>query len=249
MPVGKCLILTPLSTLLTFCPPFPPLLIVVITNSASGTSTSTISSSSKTGTTSTPANVVCRLLFELNGDNLTNLCAPFSPRNQPNALGPSTKSSTDLNPTTSPADVSSVVALNSIRSAWRRYIRRSISTQSQASVPPAPAVRIILAGLSSSDPFRSDSNSYNFPSERSLAAAVLHSSTIIWTISVSSLSSLSSSMSDNAAVHSPSNSFQSVIRSSSLFLADRSWFTFLVRGSLGSFQKSGSDDSRSRSEI
>mmetsp|Transcript_12748 Transcript_12748/g.23899 ORF Transcript_12748/g.23899 Transcript_12748/m.23899 type:complete len:204 (-) Transcript_12748:524-1135(-) len=198
---------------------------VVISNSDSGISISSTSSSSNTGITSTPAKVVCLLLFALKGLNLTNRCAPFSPRNQPYALVPSIRISTDLYPTTSPAVFSCITALYSILSACRRYILCNISTQSHASVPPAPAVRINLAGLSSNCPFNKDSNSYFLPSSKSFFAATLHSSTIISIISSSSASFpevevcfFISSTSSRAVAHSSDSLSHILSLSKSLFL-------------------------------
>ena len=60
-------------------------------------------------------------------------------------------------PACSPACSSTTSALNRWRSAQRRYIRSSISAQSVASVPPAPALIVSTAFLASYSPENSSS--------------------------------------------------------------------------------------------
>ena len=75
-PVGKCVILTAESVILTCCPPAPLALYVSILISAGFISTSTLSSTS--GTTSTEAKEVCLFLLASKGEILTSLWTPFS---------------------------------------------------------------------------------------------------------------------------------------------------------------------------
>ena len=78
MPVGLWVRSIAVSTLLTFCPPAPEALIVVISKSAAGISISVLSSSSS-GITSTAAKLVCLAPLALKGDFRTSRCVPFSP--------------------------------------------------------------------------------------------------------------------------------------------------------------------------
>ena len=73
---GKWVILTAESVVFTPCPPAPVERYTSIFKSFS--SISIVVSCSISGVTSTDANDVCLLLLESNGDNLTNLCTPFS---------------------------------------------------------------------------------------------------------------------------------------------------------------------------
>mmetsp|Transcript_43941 Transcript_43941/g.110271 ORF Transcript_43941/g.110271 Transcript_43941/m.110271 type:complete len:392 (-) Transcript_43941:144-1319(-) len=147
MPVGTCFIRTAVSTLLTFCPPAPPLRMVVISRSPSGISKSWGISSS-TGITSTAAKLVSRVAALLKGDCRTRRCVPCSPDSSPYACRPDTSSTTDFTPATSPGLRSDVAADSPAFSAYRVYIRSSISAQSCASVPPAPAVMVTIAPCS-----------------------------------------------------------------------------------------------------
>src|SRR5262249_22676418 len=77
IPLGLCKIRTAVSTLLTFCPPLPPLRNVPISRSAGLTSIGAVSAIS--GTTSTLANDVCRRLFASNGEMRTSRRVPHRP--------------------------------------------------------------------------------------------------------------------------------------------------------------------------
>src|SRR6185437_6320292 len=70
---------------------------------------------------------------------------PYAPR-------PSTPTETLLSPACSPSCSSMISVFQRCRSAQRRYIRRSIAAQSVASVPPAPALMLRIAGRSSYSP-------------------------------------------------------------------------------------------------
>mmetsp|Transcript_16740 Transcript_16740/g.34494 ORF Transcript_16740/g.34494 Transcript_16740/m.34494 type:complete len:304 (+) Transcript_16740:496-1407(+) len=186
-PLGRCLMRTAVLTLLTFWPPAPPLRMVVISRSLSGMSMSLRSASSrKMGATSTPANVVWRLLLALKGDRRTSRCVPFSPLNHPYGCcadpspppaGEETIISTLLNPTTSPCCSSSILMVYPVFRAWRSYMRFRSATQSLASVPPAPAVSRIRQGWSSYGPLSSSSSWYRSPSFSSASADIRNSST------------------------------------------------------------------------
>ena len=139
IPVGTCLIRTAVSTLFTFCPPAPPLRMVLISRSESFSNTVSTAPSSSTGVTSTAANDVCRVASFLNGDCRTSLCVPRSQRKYPYANRPSTSNVTLFNPASSPSLRSTVFIANPRPSHQPRYMRSNISAQSCASVPPAPA--------------------------------------------------------------------------------------------------------------
>mmetsp|Transcript_5060 Transcript_5060/g.17564 ORF Transcript_5060/g.17564 Transcript_5060/m.17564 type:complete len:352 (+) Transcript_5060:2715-3770(+) len=177
MPVGMCLIRTAVSTLLTFCPPFPPARIVVISRSSSGMATSATSSGSS-GITSTAANDVSRVPPELKGDMRTKRCVPFSERNLPYANRPCNSMVEFLIPAPSPAARSPLRTSNPRDSPHRRYIRSIISAQSCASIPPAPAVMVSTAGLSSKRPLSSCVSSHEARPSSSEAMAALASCTI-----------------------------------------------------------------------
>ena len=109
-------------------------------------------SSSTSGSTSTSANVVWRRFWASNGLIRTRRWTPRSGRSQPYARRPSTATVTLLRPACSPSCWSMISVAKRCRSAQRRYIRSSISAQSVASVPPAPALIVSSAGRSSYSP-------------------------------------------------------------------------------------------------
>lgn len=76
--------ITPVSTLLTFCPPFPPALMKVTSRSLSGITSCCrcCCCSSSSGSTSTPAKLVCRNPLALKGELRTKRWVPFSPGSQ-----------------------------------------------------------------------------------------------------------------------------------------------------------------------
>ena len=76
MPVGMWRTRTPVSTLLTFCPPCPPERNV--SHSMSDGLISMLIVSSTSGYTKTELKVVWRLPWELNGDMRTRRCTPDS---------------------------------------------------------------------------------------------------------------------------------------------------------------------------
>ena len=106
---------------------------------SSFSSISRLASSGTSGRTSTSAKLVCRRFCESNGLIRTSRCTPRSLRRRPYAQRPSIAKLTDFRPAPSPSVASRISVLKRLRSAQRRYIRRSISAQSWLSVPPAPA--------------------------------------------------------------------------------------------------------------
>ena len=110
-PVGLCVMRTAVATLFTFCPPGPLLRAKASTSSSVSGMTISASSSSNSGTTSTPAKLVCRVLFALNGDGRTRRWTPASALRYPKAYGPSTRRLTDLSPACWPSwrSVSSIL--------------------------------------------------------------------------------------------------------------------------------------------
>ena len=96
--------------------------------------------------------MVCRRFCESNGLIRTSRWTPRSARSQPYARRPLTATVTLLRPACSPSCWSRISVGKRCRSAQRRYIRRSISVQSVASVPPAPALIDRSAGRSSYSP-------------------------------------------------------------------------------------------------
>ena len=67
---------------------------------------------------------------------------------------------TDLRPASSPSSWSRISVPNLWRCPQRRYMRRSISAQSVASVPPAPAVIVRIAFCSSYGPANSSARAH-----------------------------------------------------------------------------------------
>ena len=100
-----------------------------------------------------------RLALESNGEIRTSRCTPTSERSRPKAFSPATVKVADFKPASSPGIVSVTTALKPSRSAQRRYMRSSISVQSWASVPPAPACRTTIALRWSFSPESSASSS------------------------------------------------------------------------------------------
>jgi hypothetical protein len=77
IPVGRCVMRTAESAVLTPCPPGPDARNTSIRSSSSFTLTST---SSTSGTTATEAKLVCRRREASNGEIRTSRCTPVSPR-------------------------------------------------------------------------------------------------------------------------------------------------------------------------
>ena len=78
--MGRCVIRTAESVVLTPCPPGPPALYVSIRRSAAFTSTST---SSASGSTATVAVLVCNLPVDCVIGTRCTRCTPLSKRNVP----------------------------------------------------------------------------------------------------------------------------------------------------------------------
>ena len=145
-PLGRCVIRTAESVLLTCCPPAPgsvgvDLQVVLIDLH--------LPMSSTTGETSTPAKLVWRRLAESNGDRRTSRCTPFSLPYSPYAFSPLTRNVADFMPGLLSGDTSSSSTAKPRFSAQRISIRRTISAQSWASVPPAPALTVTSASPAS----------------------------------------------------------------------------------------------------
>ena len=87
MPVGRCVMRTAQSVLLTCWPPAPEARYVSTRSSFS--SISTLASSGTSGITSTSAKLVCRRFCESNGLIRTSRCTPRSLRSRPYAQRPS----------------------------------------------------------------------------------------------------------------------------------------------------------------
>ncbi len=124
------------SAVLTDWPPQPLARKVSILRSSSFISSSC---SSISGVTSMRANDVSRVPPELNGLIRTSLWTPCSSLRNPYANGPLTMISALFMPASSPCVFSKTSAGHSCFSIYLRYMRRSISAQSWASVPPVPA--------------------------------------------------------------------------------------------------------------
>ncbi len=101
MPVGLCLSMTAVSTLLTFCPPAPPERAVWMSRSAGLSSISMLLSIS--GVTSMEVNEVWRFPAESNGEILTRRWTPRSALRYPYAYSPSILTVAALMPVVSPA--------------------------------------------------------------------------------------------------------------------------------------------------
>ena len=135
-PVGLCRTRTAVSTLLTFCPPFPDARYVSNSRSeGSRRSSCTLIS----GRICTSANDVWRSCFAENGLKRTSRCTPDSPFSVAYAFVPATSIETLLMPFCSPSDSSSTVNFHPRFPAKRLYMRSSMDAQSWASTPPAPA--------------------------------------------------------------------------------------------------------------
>ena len=106
--------------------------------------------SSTSGYTYTDAKEVCLFALLSKGDILTNLWTPFSPFNHPKAKSPSIWIVAVFIPATSPGWLFSSLILKLFFSPHIKYILKSISAQSQDSVPPAPAVIWRIADIESS---------------------------------------------------------------------------------------------------
>ena len=138
IPVGLCTMRTADATLLTFCPPGPLERAKVVSSiSVSGMFSST---SSNSGVTSTVEKLVCRLPCALKGLTRASRCVPRSQLRYPKAKGPVTCKVTVEMPTSVPC---CMATSSTFHSGWccskkRRYMRKSISHQSSASVPPSP---------------------------------------------------------------------------------------------------------------
>ena len=128
------------------------------------------------------ANVVWRRFCESYGLIRTSRCTPRSARSQPYARRPSTSKVTLFRPVCSPSVWSRTSVENRCRSAQRRNMRSSISAQSVASVPPAPALIVTSAPRWSYSPekrraVRSRSNvTRSVSASRSISASISASS-------------------------------------------------------------------------
>src|SRR5690348_159202 len=135
MPVGRCVMRTAESVVLTPWPPGPEERYTSTRISSSEMSMSSVCST--TGTTSTAANEVCRRPWLSNGLIRTSRWVPASTESVPYAYGALTANVADLSPASSAYDVSYTSVGYPCRSAQRRYMRSSISAKSAASTPPA----------------------------------------------------------------------------------------------------------------
>mmetsp|Transcript_22203 Transcript_22203/g.57910 ORF Transcript_22203/g.57910 Transcript_22203/m.57910 type:complete len:211 (-) Transcript_22203:147-779(-) len=175
-PVGRCTMRTAVSTLLTFWPPAPPARAVVISRSLSSKSTMSCGnagwSSGNSGIGSTLANDVWRFAALLKGDCRTSRCAPRSPRNKPNACGPSTWSVTLFTqPGWSPSARSSSRHRRPRASQKRAYMRATMAVQSWASRPPAPACTSKRHAHASKGPFSACASCLSSRAFRSASSA------------------------------------------------------------------------------
>src|SRR3990170_677843 len=135
IPVGRWVMRTAESAVLTPCPPGPE---ERYTSTRMSSSLTTTSTSSTSGMTATDANDVCRRLEASNGEIRISRCTPISLLRYPYAYSPVISIVADLIPASSPASRSTTSALKPARSAQRTYMRMSIWAQSWDSVPPAP---------------------------------------------------------------------------------------------------------------
>ena len=150
--VGKCVMRTAESVVLTLWPPWPPLRYTSIFRSLSSITTS--SGASISGIASTSAKLVWRKLSLLNGLRRTSRWTPCSPRSLPYAYSPRTLYVAFFMPASSPVARSISSTDMPAFSAHRRYIRSNISVQSCASVPPAPALNFRIAAWLSNSPLK-----------------------------------------------------------------------------------------------
>ena len=125
------------SVLFTCWPPAP--LERYVSMRRSDSSISTGASSGRSGATTTCANAVCRRCAASNGESRTSRWTPRSAFSVPYAFSPLTATVADLRPASSPGLASSTSASKPRSADQRRYMRRSMSAQSCASVPPVPA--------------------------------------------------------------------------------------------------------------
>src|SRR5919112_1602244 len=153
IPVGRCVILTAESVLLTCWPPAPEARYVSTLRSFSSISTSTASST--TGATATEAKLVCLLAPASKGLILTRRCTPRSADKSPKAYSPETVKVALFMPASSPSVYSITSSPKPRRSAQRWYMRASISAQSCESTPPAPEFMVSMASPSSYSPAKS----------------------------------------------------------------------------------------------
>src|SRR5271163_3413757 len=141
--VGKWVMRTADSTLLTFWPPWPPARNVSMRRSSGLMLISMRSSIS--GITNADANDVCRRAAWSNGEIRTSRCTPVSPASNPYAFSPANWMVAFLMPASSPGVSSSTSAFMFLRSAQRKYIRNRMDAQSCDSVPPAPGLMVMMA--------------------------------------------------------------------------------------------------------
>src|SRR5215210_327610 len=200
MPVGRWVILTAESVLLTCCPPAPEARYVSTLRSFSSISTSTASPT--TGATATEAKLVCLLAPASKGLILTRRCTPRSADNSPKAYSPETVKVALFMPASSPSVYSMTSSPKPRRSAQRLYILASISAQSCESTPPAPGLMVNMALPSSYSPEKSLATSCS-PSTRSTRR---NSSCTSESSSLSSSASSSSSPESVRLALSPSRS-------------------------------------------
>ena len=136
MPLGKCVILTALSVVLTDCPPGPLALNTSILISLSWTSTSTSSGSGKTATVA--ADVWILPLDSVAG-TLWTLWTPDSNFNFENTFSPEIDKIISLYPPTSPSDKAIICVFHLFKSLYLWYILYKSPAKIAASSPPVPA--------------------------------------------------------------------------------------------------------------
>ena len=136
MPLGRCVIRTADSVLLTCCPPAPPARMVSTSRSSSRSSISASSASAITATVA--AEVWIRPWLSVAGTRCTR-CPPDSKRSARQAPSPSTPKTISRSPPTSDACSPMLSRRQRRASASLPYMRKRSAANSVASSPPVPA--------------------------------------------------------------------------------------------------------------
>mmetsp|Transcript_6313 Transcript_6313/g.21660 ORF Transcript_6313/g.21660 Transcript_6313/m.21660 type:complete len:223 (+) Transcript_6313:651-1319(+) len=202
IPLGLCVRCTAVSTLFTFCPPAPPLLAVVISQSLGSTLTST---SSTSGITATVAVLVwTRPLLSVAGTRCT-LWTPASNLSLLKTWSPFTSNTPSFTPPLSASFRLTTETFQPTFSQYIWYIRMRSPAQMQASSPPVPALISSMMFFSSRSSFGSSSSrSLSSSSDISCpkaAASSLASSAISASPSASLIISLASLKSDSRSLY------------------------------------------------
>ena len=146
MPVGRWVIRTAESVVLTCCPPAPDARIVSMRMSAAGMSISTSSASGRTATVA--ALVWMRPPDSVSGTRCTRW-TPDSNLRRANTPSPSTRTVASRTPPSSDRASSRFWNVQPCVSAWRWYIRNRSPANSAASSPPVPGRISMMAGRAS----------------------------------------------------------------------------------------------------